>query len=381
VSEAPHAVDLVVQSGQLLSDDIERLTQDPSPTTRAFHAVRAGAALEQASLSDEQREAALELVRRFARDAENMVRVVLAERIKSCALLPRDLALQLTQDIEQVAIPIIEYAAALTDADLVEIVRCGDPARQTAVARRRIISPAVSEMIADTAAEPAVTALIRNEHAALTADGFARAAQRFPYSSGLAAAIEQRADLPIGAIERIFCVASESIRRALLCRDDVSEELIDRVVLSAREAVTVQSLSIGADTEHVDALVQLLNERHRLTPTIIMRALLGGDTQFFMSAMAICAGVTVTTVKILIQDAGPLGLRALYGKTALPESYFPVVRAAVDAIVEGQRRHTRQPRRALAMAILAKVQARVDTLSNEALDLLADPYLSVGSTR
>lgn len=362
-------------------EDVERLTQDPSASTRAFHAVRAGAALDQESLTGEQREAALEFVRRFARDAEKMVRVALAERIKSCALLPRDLALELTQDIDQVAIPIIEYAASLEDADLIEIVRSGDPARQVAVARRHVVSQEVSDVIIDAAVEPAVAALISNDRAVLTADGFARAVKRYPNSAGLAAAIEHREEVPVGAIERMFTVASEAIRRAVLCRKDVSPELVDRIVLHAREAATVQSLSIGADTEQVDSLVQMLRERQRLTPTIIMRALLSGDTQFFMGAMALGAGVTVTTVKILMQDAGPLGLRALYGKAALPDGYFPVVRAAVDAILEGQRRNVRLPRQALAAAIVARIRARGDTLSNEALELLADPFSPSESRR
>jgi uncharacterized protein (DUF2336 family) len=369
----------MLQAGVALEDELERLTQEPSATTRAFHAVRAGAALDDESLTVEQRAAALEFVRRFARDAEAMVRIVLAERIKSCALLPHDLARDLAMDIEKVAVPIIEYATALTDEDLIEIVRGGDPARQAAVARRQVVSAAVSDAVIDLAAEPAVTTLIRNGAAAITPDGFARSVKRFSNSAAMAASLSQRESLPAGAIERMFQVAGEGIRRALLDRGDVSAEQVDRLVVYARESAVVETLSIGSDSEQVDSLVRMLHDRRKLTDTIIVRAMLGGDTQFFVSAMALRAGVTVTTVKILMQDAGPLGLRALYGKTGMSESYFALVRAAVDAILDGQRRHVRQARQALTAAIMARVRTRADSLSNEALDLLADPYFAIGA--
>ena len=63
---------------------------------------------------------------------------------------------------DAVAVPMLEFSEALSDEDLIDIVRTQGSQRQTAVASRPTVSPAVSDVIVDHGDETAVETLIGN---------------------------------------------------------------------------------------------------------------------------------------------------------------------------------------------------------------------------
>src|SRR5882757_1307728 len=68
----------------------------------------------------------METLECLARDATVRVRAILAEEIKYLDCIPRDIVLRLAQDLETVvSAPILEYSPLLSDADLIEIIACG----------------------------------------------------------------------------------------------------------------------------------------------------------------------------------------------------------------------------------------------------------------
>src|SRR5579883_662564 len=112
-----------------------RLRAGPSPALRAEAAAAVGAELGAGTLSEKERAAALLIVERLASDVERQVREVLSQYVKSCPLLPPSTARMLAGDVESVALPFIQYSPALSDDDLVAIVRQGNPAKQLATAK------------------------------------------------------------------------------------------------------------------------------------------------------------------------------------------------------------------------------------------------------
>jgi len=68
---------------------------------------------------------------------------------------------------DQVALPMLEFSEALSDADLIEIVRTQGSQRLTAIAGRSTVSEAVSDVLVDHGDETAVAVLVGNEGAQL----------------------------------------------------------------------------------------------------------------------------------------------------------------------------------------------------------------------
>lgn len=149
----------------LSAADVARLRRDGSAEARAETAGKLAAAYGRAALAAGERRIAEDIFRLMLRDAEPQVRTALAEALGSCAHLPREIARALADDVEPVALPMLACSPALSDTDLIEIVRAGGEARRVAVAGRETVSEPVSAALAETGGEAALLALIDNRGA------------------------------------------------------------------------------------------------------------------------------------------------------------------------------------------------------------------------
>ena len=131
----------------LTQRDVERLLTDPSIDARADTARKIAEDFQDQTFSSEQREMALQIFEIMAKDAEIRVRMALSEHLKECPDIPRDIAMALAQDVDAVAVPFLEFSDALSDADLIEIIRSVGDAKQCAVARRPSVSSELAESL------------------------------------------------------------------------------------------------------------------------------------------------------------------------------------------------------------------------------------------
>ena len=106
-------------------------------------------------------------VRRIAEDiiaiwltaAAREVRDALAQQLKHCAFLPRKLALEMANDLDSVAVPMLRYSEVFSDADLREIVQNAKPTKQLAIAGRDEVSHEVAETLVVIGNKEVVNAL------------------------------------------------------------------------------------------------------------------------------------------------------------------------------------------------------------------------------
>src|SRR5262245_28151835 len=99
---------------QMLTEaDVSRLVANPSGEIRAETAAKVADAFELGALSPAERELAAQIFRLMVRDAEVKVREALSSHLKSSATLPHDIALQMAKDVEQVALPVLEFSEVL----------------------------------------------------------------------------------------------------------------------------------------------------------------------------------------------------------------------------------------------------------------------------
>src|SRR5262249_34902572 len=143
-------------------------------------------------LSPEDRRAADEIVRIIAIDRAQMVRRALAETLAKTQCMPRDVALRLVRDIDDIACPVLEESPVLAEQDLITGLRGGSPLKQRAVAQRKVISAALAEMIIDNGDEEAVAAVARNDGARLDPSSMASALRRFSGRTTVAEALIDR---------------------------------------------------------------------------------------------------------------------------------------------------------------------------------------------
>src|SRR5262249_7988889 len=147
----------------------------------------------------------IETLEYLAGDSAVRVRAILADEIKHLTNVPKHVVLALAHDLEQVvAAPILEYSPLLSDADLIEIIACGQVREAlTAVARRRPLSQNVSQFLVKSLDVSAVAALLVNPEAKIRKDTLERVVAEAEKIESWHLPLALRADLSARAIKRI----------------------------------------------------------------------------------------------------------------------------------------------------------------------------------
>jgi len=321
-------------SEHLTKDDVARLLSDPSPNSRNDLAAKIAHQFDSTALSDSERKLAEDIIRVMVRDTVVRVRQTLADNLKASPSLPRDIALSLARDVEAVAIPLLSVSTVLTSADLVEIVRSGTDSKQSAIAQRPTVPAAVAEALIETASEKTVAALVANEGAELGERSLGKVIDRFGDSEAVQDPLVHRSKLPMTIAERLVAVVSEKLRQHLVSYHELPAQVASDLILQSRERATVALFSGESDEGALERLVAQLAQTGRLTPSLLVRSLCTGDIAFFETAMSLMANVPMTNARLLIHDAGRLGLKSLYDKAKLPSALLPACRIAIDVLKE-----------------------------------------------
>lgn len=358
-------------SDHLSRDDVAKLLAEPSAANRADLAAKVARQFDASSLTDAERRLAEEIIRVMAHDAVVRVRQSLAENLKSNPALPRDVALTLASDVEAVALPILSVSTVLTDEDLIELVQSSrSEAKQTAIARRDTVSAAVADALIDLGGESAVAALVANQGAVLAEPSLNRVIDRFGTSEAVQAPLVQRDRLPVTIAERLVAVVSDKLQNYLVTHHDLPAKVAADAILQSRERATVSLLNGENDEESLERLVAQLSRTGRLTPSLLLRALCTGDVGFFEVGLAALSKVPLTNARLLIHDAGRLGLKSIYGKATLPAALLPAFRVALDVLHEtpydGEAHDLERHRR----RVIERILTQYEELAPEDLDYL-----------
>jgi uncharacterized protein (DUF2336 family) len=343
----------------LTQADVAKLLAEPSSAVRAELAGKLGQEIENPNLNETETALAQDIVRIMAKDAEASVRRALAQNLRNATHLPHDVALKLANDIESVALPILESSKVLTDADLIEIVRSGAPAKQEIVAGREDISENLADVLVTTGGENVVAKLMDNASAQISEKSLNKAVDRFAKSDVVKEKIVRRPTLPPTVTERLVTMVADNMRDYLVSHHQVSPTIASDIVLQSRERAVV-GLTGKSNTDELEKMIQQMNENQRLTPSLIIRALCMGDIGFFEMAIAVKANVPVVNARILIHDAGQLGLKSLCERAAMPSDLLPAVRTAIDVVhettLDGEERDRERYRARVIERILTKYE-------------------------
>lgn len=322
----------------LTEADIRALSRGATVDERAAAAAKICREVGRARLSDTDRAAAEDILRIMAADAAELVRRALAVTLKSSPLVPRDVALRLARDVESIAVPILSESPVFTDADLVEIVRLGGPVRQMVIAKRPRVSRPVTDAIVEHGDERAVAAACANDNADMAEATLQQVLRRFEKSERVLAAVAYRQALPLPVTEKLITLVGEQLREHLIQSKAAPAELVATVALGARERATVDLVDQAGRAADMKAFVAHLHKHGRLSASLLLRGLAHGNMNLFEWGVAELASVPHHRTWLMVHDAGPLGLRAIYERAGLPVRLYPAFRAAVDTFhaLEGE---------------------------------------------
>lgn len=262
-------------------------------------------------------------------DPSALVRTAMAETFARSASAPAAIVQALSLDQACVALPVLEHSPLLIDADLVDIVATGSNDVQCAVARRAGLPASVCAAIAEVGTATAALELIENPDAELAPFSWDRIVERHGHVAAIREAMLALDDLPAATRLELVVKLSETLTRFTVARNWLSPDRAARVAGEAldRSTVNIAARACGPDMRN---LVRHLRSAGALTPGLILRAVLSGNTDIVDCALVELTGLPQSRVSALLMDSGGASLCALLTRAGFPETTFPAFAAALS---------------------------------------------------
>lgn len=295
------------------------LADDAAEEVRAELAAKIGRLMPGLKARESEEAVALTLatLEVLARDTSVRVRAILADEIKHLDCIPREVALRLAHDIDElVAAPILEYSPLLSDADLMEII-AGGQVRQilAAVARRRPLGEEVSDALVQSLDVSAVAALLVNPDAKMRKDTLDRIVEEAEAIESWHQPLAMRADLSARAVRRIGSFVGASLLEQLVARGDLSDAT--RAHLNRRLRARLEQNEGESGTDSAAQIVAAARAQGTLDDGFVENAASAGSRETVTLALASLAQVPEATVRKILGQRGAKPLVALVWRAHL----------------------------------------------------------------
>jgi len=285
-------------------------------------------------LSSDDRAAAEGALIMLLDDPSPLVRAALARALAFSENSPPAVILGLAADQPEVASWVLEHSPLLLDTDLVDAVATGERQTQAAIANRSALPCSVAAAIAEVGSAEACLVLIENPAAEIAAFSLDRLVARHGHLAAVREAMLARDDLPAVTRHALVAKLSQILAGFVAAREWLEEDRAQRIAKEACEKATVTLAAVSPECE-IRPLIRHLRESGQLNAGLILRALLSGNVEMFVEALAELSDMPLWRVSALVHDRGSSGLRAVFDAAGLPASTYPAFREAVEALREG----------------------------------------------
>lgn len=308
--------------------DVKKLTEEPSPKVRGMLAEKIAADFGSGRFSSSEAKIAADIFRILLKDTERKIRKTLAEHLSRSAGVPHDIAWKLAHDEPDVAAPMLQYSSALTEDDLLAILKSTkEVLLLCAVARRDGISERVTGGLLEVHNEQVLTDLFNNKTAQISEDGLLSSWNFISSSQSLLETLVRRGGLPLVIAEKIYAVAGDDLKQVLTKQYNLGAPVAAKAVNDAREWEMLGVIPGGGKIDpgndiQVEDMIDHLHANNRLTHSLLIRALCVGSLSVFEAGIAKLAGVPRVNARILLMDSGALGFHAIYRAAHMPEGFY-----------------------------------------------------------
>ncbi|MFW6028497.1 MAG: DUF2336 domain-containing protein, partial [bacterium] len=191
-----------------------------------------------------------------------------------------------------VAGPLIERCPGISDQDLMTMINKGDLVMLRLIARRRHLSPSLTDALIRQGDASVTTAVVRNPGAALSHEAFNVLAETAKTRTSLQAPLATRADTPAPIAFELFWTLPPQLRRYVLSRFLTESANLDRILKIAQTLDEANGDSVGspriADKAECEDMIALIAQ---------------GKTKEAARKLAALAGITWANAERIIADS------------------------------------------------------------------------------
>ncbi len=317
----PRVRQAVIENASMPVQAAEVLVTDPDKDVRLSLAQRLMGLLPDLSQDKHSQlyAYAVQALGTLALDEVLKIRVALSATLKDHAHTPPKVASQLARDVErEVSEPVLRFCAALSDEDLLDILRTHPEGWAVeAIAERPEVSEKISHAVIESDHMPGGTSLLKNEGALISVDTLHTIVEKAKTYPEWHKPIASRAQLPSEIAKSLAEFVDASVRDILMNRGDFDEELTEEIASVFRRRVDFASEEDDTSLETVEERLSKAIKENRLNEETISDAVAMRDRVFVYGAIAHLAKTDIETIKKIFELKAPKSIVAICWKAGL----------------------------------------------------------------
>jgi uncharacterized protein (DUF2336 family) len=308
------------------ASDVSTLRDDRMGEGAVRIARKVAATYSKSSAEGGEREHAEAIFGEWLQRGAEVVRATLAKHLSSCGFLPHRYARAMAEDVESVAVPMLEQSEVLTDEDLLQIAAEKGPAQQTAIAGRAFVSHEVSDVLIGRGEAGVTVRLLGNEGAKLSEPALHRIMDTHNRNTEVVDALTNRGRVPSSVADRLVTLIAEPAVQ----QDQEDAPPAERAhPLFSRRLNLVKPRHRRVEGMDASKLADQFAAAGRLTPAFLLRTLCDGRRTSFEAGMARLAGLPIDNTIAALTSGDDEALTTLFKRTGVPA---PFRRAFSDGI-------------------------------------------------
>lgn len=287
------------------SHKLYTLARDKKPLARV-ELTKAISELLEIKVSPRESELIADVLIELMRQAEDDLRMALAERLAVMDNVPLRLVLQIANDEIDVAAPVLRQSPVLGDLDLIYIIKSHGPAYWQAIAARKTLSEQIINILADTRDIDTAAILAANlgiklsEHAVIALSDLAQKSEK------VARPLVRRDEITDDLAAKIYKTVGDELKKYIVQNFDIDTDTlistVDDIVLELSDAPD------GAEFRPTPSMLKAADrfaEKGLLTTKLMLGTLRRGQIQSFIAQFAKFTGLSAETIsEILMQKSG-----------------------------------------------------------------------------
>jgi len=243
---------------------------------------------------------------------ENSARALLSNR-----LAPVDRAPPLTiralafDDVIEVAAPVLSQSERLDDEALIETARNKSQAHLMAIASRKVLSGAVTDVLVLRGNDEVIHSTVNNPGAEFSERGFTRLVNRAEGNDNLATCIGLRPTIPRHLYLKLLAKASAAVRARLEAANPPLAGEVSTAVREVTRRARIAPSAITEETAIAHALVKSLYEDGRLDEQEVAAFAEAGKFDEANAAIAALASVSLSIAENMMVETRAEGVMIL----------------------------------------------------------------------
>lgn len=282
------------------------------------------------------------IMSRVTEQVETALRRELAEKLADVPNAPKGLVRQLARDEFSVAEPVLRRSKALTEEDLLGIVRQRGQEHMQAITMRESLPEKLTAELVERGNEEVLVALAGNRGATFNDRTMEKMVDHSRSIKSLQKPMTERFDLPPKLLTRMYFFVSSALKKEILKRSDMLDPtLIDEAVSANRTKILDQAVTTAKS--EVEGARQFIAEKaaaNKINESLLKELIEAKRSTEFLLAFSHLAGLDTSTAQSILKDS-------TWESLAIVSRAAGLERATFAKIVFGLQRDNEQQKKAL----------------------------------